>query len=105
MATLHLFFDAAVVTAICIAVGVIELRRLTPASPGGDRHANLERYAVRVLRTVAILAAFYFFGYAVGFHHGASNRCDGVDVSQQAFHAYPSVYKASGCYPLPALGP
>lgn len=101
MTTIHLIFDAAVVVAICIGVGVFELRRHPPSPLGGDRRANLIRYGSRVVRTVAVLAAVYFFGYAVGFNHGTSNRCDGVYVSPQAVHAYPDLYRASGCYPLP----
>jgi hypothetical protein len=98
---LHLLFDAAVVVAVCLAVGVFELRRHLRSDPSGDRRESLARYGRRVVRTVAVLAAFYFFGYAVGFHHGAETRCDGVWVSPQAVHSYPHLYRASGCYALP----
>jgi hypothetical protein len=99
---LHLIFDAAVVVAICIAVGAFELRRHLRSSVGGDRRANLMRYAGRVARTVAVLLAFYFLGYGVGFHHGTSDRCDGVHVSPRAVHMYPKLYRAPGCYGLPS---
>jgi hypothetical protein len=75
---LHLIVDVVIVAGIVVAVGVAQLRRMPRAEAGqSGRRSNLTTYARRVLLNVLLLAAMYFFGYAVGFHHGGI-RCDGV---------------------------
>jgi len=98
---LHLIADVVIVAGMVVAVGVVQLRRIPRSEEGkSGKRRNLSTYARRVSLNVLVLAAMYFFGYVVGFHHGGI-RCDGVYISPQAQREYPQTYSVSGCYPLP----
>ena len=56
-------------------------------SPSADPRRNLKRFASRIGARVAVPAAVYLGGYAVGFPHGRDD-CHGYYVSPQPAEKY-----------------
>ncbi|HEX3332106.1 MAG TPA: hypothetical protein VHS27_19435 [Gaiellales bacterium] len=83
---MHALVDIAVIVAVVLAVGAMQLRSVR-RNPSGDPKRNLRRFGRGVVARVAVLAAVYLGGYAVGFHHGRYD-CHGYYVSSQLAEKY-----------------
>jgi hypothetical protein len=94
---LHALVDIAVIVAVVLAVGAWQLRSV----PSADPKLNLKRFGGGIVARVAVLAAVYLGGYAVGFHHGRYD-CHGYFVSPQLAQRYGHrIPGGAGCYGAP----
>ena len=91
--------DIAVIVAVVLAVGARQLRSVR-RNPSSDARLNLKRFGLGIVVRVAVLAAVYLGGYAVGFHHGRYD-CHGYYVSPQLAQKSGSrIPGGAGCYGL-----
>jgi len=92
--------DIVVIVLVVLAIGAWQLRSVG-RNPSSDAKLNLSRFARGIVVRVAIVAAVYLGGYAVGFHHGRYD-CHGYYVSPQLAEKYPHrIPGGAGCYDAP----